>query len=148
MKNYLNTKKKTENNKEEQEIKLDKNILSTKNNVGESEPNKAKRKDSKKSKKKKSKDLNRDKENNKDNKEKGKEENKDNKDNKVEQKKEENKKEEEKIEEIYKKVEITKNDDLKYENEKLKYYVSYRKNIKDTRFNNIQKILDDENKKK
>ena len=48
MKNYLNTKKKTENNKEEQEIKLDKNILSTKNNLGENEPNKAKRKDSKK----------------------------------------------------------------------------------------------------
>ena len=135
--------KKTENNKEEQEIKLDKNILTTKNNAGE--PNKAKRKDSKKSKKKKTKDSNKDKENNKDNKEKGKEENKDNKE---EQKKEENKKEDEKIEEIYKKEETTKNDDLKYENEKLKYYVSYRKNIKDTRFNNIQKILDDENKKK
>ena len=135
--------KKTENNKEEQEIKLDKNILTTKNNAGD--PNRAKRKDSKKIKKKKTKDSNKDKENNKYIKEKGKEENKDNKE---EQKKEENKKEEEKIEEIYKKEETTKNDDLKYENEKLKYYVSYRKNIKDTRFNNIQKILDDENKKK
>ena len=139
----------TENNKEEQETK-DKNVLTTKNNANENEAQRVKRKESKKNKRKKTKESTKDKDNNKGKeKENEKEANKDNKENKEEKNNEEIKKEEQKTEEIYKKEEETKKfDDLKYEEEKLKYSVSYRKNAKDTRFNNIQKIIDDENKKK
>ena len=146
---------KTDNNKEE-EIKLDRNILSTKNFTGEQNnitnnltnnmQNTNKRKESKKIKRKKSK-------NNYNN-------NNTNKENNIniyneeqfknnDEKKEETKSEEIKKEEI---KEEPKYEEIKYDYKKgkkiLKYSLSYKNNARDTRFNNIQKIIDDENKRK
>ncbi len=152
----LKYKQRTEDYKEDQEIKLDNNILTTKNNTGEA--NAHKKKESKKNKKKKPDKIQKDffKENNKE-KEINNENNKDN--NKEEQKIEEQKieevkkeetikKEEPKIEDNYKKIETIKNEDIKYDSEKSKNYISYKNNLRDTKFNNIQKIIDDENRRK
>ena len=141
---------KTDNNKEE-EIKLDRNILSTKNFTGEQNnmtnniQRTNKRKESKKQKRKKSKNNynsnNTNKENNTNiNNE---EQFKNNDEKKVELNNEE-KKEEIKEEPKYQ--------DIKYNYKKgkniLKYSISYKNNIRDTRFNNIQKNIDEENKRK
>ena len=141
---------KTDNNKEE-EIKLDRNILSTKNFTGEQNnmtnniQSTNKRKESKKQKRKKSKNNynsnNTNKENNTNiNNE---EQFKNNDEKKVELNNEEKK------EEI---KEETTSQDMKYNYKKgkniLKYSISYKNNIRDTRFNNIQKNIDEENKRK
>ena len=136
----------------EEEFKLDKNILSTKNLTGEQNnmtnnmQNTNKRKDSKKVKRKKSKNnynnINTNKENNI------------NIYNEEQFKNNEEKYEEPKIEEIKKeeKKEEPKYEEIKYDYKKgkniLKYSLSYKNNTRDTRFNNIQKHIDDENKRK
>ena len=136
----------------EEEFKLDKNILSTKNLTGEQNnmtnnmQNTNKRKDSKKVKRKKSKNnynsINTNKENNI------------NIYNEEQFKNNEEKYEEPKIEEIKKeeKKEEPKYEEIKYDYKKgkniLKYSLSYKNNTSDTRFNNIQKHIDDENKRK
>ena len=117
---------KTDN--KEEELNLNKNVLSTKNNVGENNhtlSNKNKKREKKEKKKKKDKikkDIN-------------------NNDNHVE----ESKKEE--IEEIKKELTI---DEFKVgdKKENFKFGISYRNYIRDTRFNNIQKNIDDEKKRK
>ena len=135
---YNKYKQNTENNKEE-EINLDKNILDSKNFTGENNifnSNKDKKKISKKERKRKSLQLKKDYNMNKD-------------DNKEEQKKDELNNEGLHIGEINKeeqKKSHSINENFIYENkkEKLKYSTSHR----DTRFNNIQKNIDDENKRK
>ena len=145
---------KTDNNQEE-EIKLDKNILSTKNFTGEQNitnnmnnnlQNTNKRKESKKVKRKKSKNNFNSNNTNKENNINiyNEEQFKNN-----EEKKEENKNEETKKEEI---KEEPKYEEIKYDYKKgkniLKYSLSYKNNIRDTRFNNIQKHINEENKRK
>ena len=120
--------KKTDNNKEE-EINLYRNVLSTKNFSGENNhtlSNKNKKRENKKEKKKKreksKKDIN-------------------NIDIMDEQKKEELKE--------FKKEESTI-DEFKIgdKNDNFKFSITYRNYIRDTRFNNIQKNIDDEIKRK
>ena len=127
----------------EEEINLNRNILISKNNTGENHTSstKNKKKESKKEKKKKKSKSQKDIiiNNDIDLDEPKKEEIK------IEEpKKEETKKENEepKIEEFREKR------DKKDKKEKLKYSISYRNVIRDTTFNNIQKFIDDENKRK
>ena len=123
---------KTNNNKEE-EININKNVLSTKNFSGDNThtlSNKNKKRDNKKEKKKKRDKLKKDININ------------DNNNNYVDEEKKEE------IEEFKKeepKIDISKGEDKK---ENFKYSISYRNYIRDTRFNNIQKNIDDENKKR